>query len=74
MKLLKGTPLENTRVDQKNTPKFWKKVRNIAIIVGAIAGAVATGGAALPATVVTIATILATASAAVAGRAALAKE
>ena len=44
-------------------PPFFKKVRNIALIVGAVAGTVLTGGLALPAVVTTIAGYLATASA-----------
>ena len=60
MKLLRNTPLADTRVDQKNTPKFWKKVRNWSIIIAAVAGAVVTGGAGLPASVITIATVIGT--------------
>lgn len=64
----------NKRLDQKTTPKFWKKIRNIALIVSVVAGTVLTAGAALPAIVITIATIVASASTAVAGVAALTKE
>jgi len=73
-KILKGTKLEGTRIDQSNTPRFWKRVRNWSLLIGAVAGAIATGGAALPATVVTIATIVGSTSGAIAGFAATRKE
>lgn len=63
-----------SRLNQKNTPRFWKRVRNWSLIVGAVAGAVLTGGAALPVTVITIATIVSSAAASVAGMASLTKE
>jgi len=59
MKLLKGTTLEGTRVDQSNTPKFWKRVRNWSLLIGAITATVITGGAAMPAVLVTVATLVA---------------
>ena len=46
------------------TPKFWKKVRNFMVTVGTISGMIlgtaATGGLAIPAAIVTIATYGAT--------------
>jgi hypothetical protein len=42
------------------TPKFWKKVRNIAITLGAIAGVILTAPVSLPAAVITAAGYLAT--------------
>jgi len=46
------------------TPKFWKKVRTLMITVGTISGVIlataATGGLAIPAAMVTIATYGAT--------------
>jgi hypothetical protein len=46
-------------------PPFFKKLRKIGLIVGAVAAAVLTGGSALPAVVVAVAGYLATASAVV---------
>lgn len=43
------------------TPKFWIKVRNIAIATGTLAGVILTAPVALPAVVITIAGYLATA-------------
>jgi predicted MFS family arabinose efflux permease len=43
------------------TPKFWKKVRNIAIALGAVAGVILTAPLSLPAAVITAAGYLATA-------------
>lgn len=43
------------------TPKFWKKVRNIAITVGTIAGVILAAPVALPTAVITVAGYLATA-------------
>jgi ABC-type xylose transport system permease subunit len=43
------------------TPKFWKKVRNIAITLGAVAGVILTAPISLPAAIVTAAGYLATA-------------
>lgn len=48
---------------QAPTPKFFKKVRNVALLLGSISAAVLTGGLALPAVVTTVATILASVSA-----------
>lgn len=42
------------------TPKFWKKVRNIAITLGAVAGVILTAPISLPAVIVTAAGYLAT--------------
>lgn len=64
----------NDRLNPKTTPKFWRKVRNIAVIVGVVAGAVLSAGATLPPTIITIATIAASASAGVAGAAQMTKE
>jgi len=60
MKLLKNTPLANTRVDQSTTPKLWKKVRNIAGIVALICGAVVTASASVvfPPVIVTTAVLI----------------
>jgi len=74
MKILKGTKLEDTRVDQKNTPRFWKRVRNWSLLIGAVAGTIATGGLALPAIAVTIATTVGTVSGGIAAYAATRKE
>jgi hypothetical protein len=62
------------RINQGNTPKFWKRVRNWSLLVATIGGAVMTGGAALPAVVLTIATILTSAATTAAAVAALTKE
>jgi len=43
------------------TPRFWKKVRNIAIGLGAVAGVILTAPVSLPAAVITIAGYVATA-------------
>jgi hypothetical protein len=43
------------------TPKFWKKVQNIAIAAGAVAGVIIAAPIALPAAVVTAATYVVTA-------------
>jgi len=43
------------------TPKFWKKVQQAAITVGAIAGVILTAPITLPAAVVTVAGYVATA-------------
>jgi len=43
------------------TPKFWKKVRNIAITLGAVAGVILTAPIALPAAVITAAGYVVTA-------------
>lgn len=43
------------------TPKFWRKVRNIAITAGAIAGVILAAPVALPAVVITAAGYIATA-------------
>ena len=64
----------NERLNQKTTPRFWKRIRNWSLIVAAVGGAVLTGGVALPATVITIATIVTTAAGAVAGAAAITKK
>lgn len=45
------------------TPKFWKKVQKIALVLTAIGGAIATAPVSLPATLVTIGGYLATAGA-----------
>lgn len=37
------------------TPRFWKKVQKVAIIVGAVAGTIIAAPIALPAAVVTVA-------------------
>lgn len=43
------------------TPPFWAKVRNIAIALGVVGGAIATAPIALPAAIVTLGGYLATA-------------
>ena len=43
------------------TPKFWKKVQQIAIVAGAVAGVIIAAPIALPAAVVTAATYVVTA-------------
>lgn len=45
------------------TPKFWKKVRNIALMLGTIGGVIMTAPVSLPAIVVTAGGYLATAGA-----------
>jgi cytochrome bd-type quinol oxidase subunit 1 len=54
--------MENKLKERWNakTPKFWKKVRNIAITVGAVSGVILTAPISLPATVITAASYLAT--------------
>ena len=59
MNILKGTKLEGTRVDQDNTPKFWKIVRNWSLLVGAITAYIITGGDVMPEALVTVAEIVA---------------
>ena len=49
------------------TPKFFKKLRNIGLILATIAGTVATAPVALPAVVIKIAGYLAVASAVASG-------
>lgn len=44
-------------------PAFFKKLRNIGLILGGVATAILTGGVSLPAVVISIAGYLATASA-----------
>ena len=44
-------------------PPFFKKLRNIGLILGGVSAAILTGGVALPAVVISIAGYLATASA-----------
>lgn len=43
------------------TPKFWKKVRNFAIVAGTVAGVILAAPITLPAAVITAAGYLATA-------------
>ena len=43
------------------TPKFWKKVRNIAITLGAVAGVILTAPVSLPAAVIAGASYIVTA-------------
>jgi len=74
MNLLKGTKLEGTRVDQENTPKFWKRVRNWSLLIGAVTATVLTGGAAMPAVIVTIASVVAPIAGGIATFAATRKE
>ena len=47
---------------QSPTPKFFKKLRNIGLILAAIAGTIATAPIALPAVIIKIAGYLAVAS------------
>jgi len=42
------------------TPKFWLKVRNIAITAGAVSGVILTAPISLPAVIITVAGYLAT--------------
>ena len=74
MKILKGTKLEGTRVDQKNTPRFWKRVRNWSLLIGAVTATVLTGGAAMPTVLVTVATLVAPIAGGIATYAATRKE
>jgi hypothetical protein len=78
MKVLKGTKLEGTRVDQSTTPKWWKKVRNIAGIVAGVTGTlaltIASGGLAAPLWVAQTVNAVAVVSGIISGRAALAKK
>jgi len=66
------------RINQGNTPPFWKKVRNIATIVALIGGSVlttiATGGLALPAAVLTTVTTITAIAGGVAGTAVFTKK
>lgn len=70
--------IKDTRLDQSNTPTWWKKVRNIAAIVatvtGGLAATIASGGLAAPAAITTTLTVIATISTTVAGTASLTKE
>jgi|694.fasta_scaffold00211_19 hypothetical protein len=43
------------------TPKFWKRVQQIAIVAGTVAGVIIAAPVALPAAVVTVATYVVTA-------------
>lgn len=45
------------------TPKFWKKVQSIALVIGTIAGVIIAAPVALPAAVITTATYLVSISA-----------
>lgn len=65
---------KESRLNQGNTPDFWKKVRNWSLIVAAVGGAILTAGAGLPVAVVTIATVVTTAATATAGVAATTKK
>lgn len=65
---------KESRLSQSNTPIFWKRVRNWSLLVGAVSAAVLTGGAALPAVAITIATIVTTAAATTASIAATRRE
>lgn len=75
---LKGTALEDTRVDQKNTPKWWRKVRNIAAIVFTVSTAavttIATAGIAAPAAITSTLTVISVLAGTISGGAALTKE
>lgn len=53
------------RATSKN-PIFWQKIQNIALIIGAISATILSGGLALPATIITIATYAAVVSGSVA--------
>lgn len=56
------------------TPKFWKKIQKIAIITGAISGAILTAPISLPGILITSAGYLAVTSSAIAGMSQLTKE
>lgn len=56
------------------TPKFWKKVRNVMILLGTIGGALMSGGAILPPAIATVAPYLLTAGIVGSALPALAKE
>lgn len=62
------------RLSQKTTPKFWKTVRNIAAVIALIGGGILSAGATLPATVITITTIVTSVAGGVAGTAAMTKD
>lgn len=64
---------KNNRLNQKNTPRFWKRVRNWALVIAALGGSVLTAGATLPLAVITIATVVTSGATAIAGAAALTK-
>ena len=78
MKLLRNTPLQDTRIDQKNTPDFWVKVRNIASIVALIGGSilttVASGGVVLPVSVITVISTVTAIAGGIAGVSSLTKK
>lgn len=56
------TPNNIARRLTSQTPPFWKRVRRVSLVIGAIGagilGTVASGGLALPAAVTTVGTIL----------------
>jgi len=55
------------------TPRFWKKVQRIALVTGAVAGAILTAPVSLPAVLVTTASYVAVTSSAIAGMSQLTK-
>jgi len=55
------------------TPRFWKKVQRIALVTGAVAGAILTAPVSLPAVLVTTAGYVAVTSSAIAGMSQLTK-
>lgn len=56
------------------TPKFWKKIQRIALITGAISGAILTAPISLPGLLITSAGYIAVASSTIAGMSQLTKE
>lgn len=44
-----------------DTPKFWKKIRTVGVVLASVSATIITGGAALPAALVTIAGYVGTA-------------
>jgi Fe2+ transport system protein FeoA len=56
------------------TPKFWKRVQRLGVVIGTIATVIATAPISLPAAVVTVGGYLAVASGAVAAVSQLAEE
>lgn len=63
-----------SRLNQKNTPKFWKKIRNISLVIAGIGGSLLAAPVALPAAVITGITLLTTAATAIGGTAALTRD
>ena len=58
---------------KSRTPRFWKKIQRVSIIIGAISGAILTAPISLPASLIATAGYLAVASTSIAGMSQLTK-